>query len=62
MSINIQKTEILTVTKENKDIVEIEIENEYVKEAECVKYLGSVFARDGYKNKEEITERISQVQ
>ncbi len=30
-----------------------------MKEAECVRCLGSVFAKDGYKNKEEITERIS---
>ena len=58
LSSNFEKTERLNIRKENYNTEEIEIENEYVKEAEFVKYLGSVFTKEWYKNREEITQRI----
>ena len=59
VTINVAKTEILTVKKQNDEVNEIVLGGEQVKEAEVVKYLGCIFTKEGDKNKREITERIS---
>lgn len=53
LPINIQKTELSTVTKLNEDIEEIRIENEHNSEVTSVKYIGCMFTSNRDKNKRE---------
>lgn len=59
LHINAQKTILLTVTKVNENIDEIQLENEHIREVTSVKWLKSIFTSDGDKNMREITERLT---
>ena len=59
MKMNVGKTEIMTVSRQQEGDIVIEIRGNRVRNVKEVKYLGSIFTSEG-NNRQEITDRITQ--
>ena len=58
LKMNKEKTEILTIAKYPPAAMDITIGDTVIRDTDTFKYLGCIFTDKGYKNREEITERI----
>ena len=59
LKMNINKTEILTVSKNANEQPKVEVNGTIIKNTDKFKYLGCIFTGEGNSNKVEITERLT---